>query len=128
MDIIVKDADGSEIASGTLVVDTSVSPNTATLTPEDGTATACTGVVWTSNPNGAVGFTFQVSGQANGDFPLGANGNAFTYRFTGVQNANGLPNGNVNWPAHPGITADDNATWQGEATEDEPFARTQGAT
>jgi hypothetical protein len=125
MDIVIKDG-GVELASGALAVDTSGPSTTATFTPEGGTLINCTGVVWTSTPNGAVGFGFQISGQANGDFPTGPNG-PFNYRFTGVQNSNGLPNGTVTWPNH-GPAGDPEPTWQGEATEEEPYVRGQGAT
>jgi hypothetical protein len=128
MNIIVKD-NGTEVASGTLVVDTSTNPPSATFTPDDGTETACTSVTWSGNDGATIRFNFKVSDQANGDFPLGPNGASHTYNFNGIQTANGLPSGNVNWPnAEAGITEDDNATWQAEATEDEPYARTQGAT
>jgi hypothetical protein len=126
MDITVKNG-SVEVATGDLEVDTSVNPATATFTPTDGTETDCTGVVWNAGANGNVGFNFQVSGEANGDFPCGPNGGAYTYRFTGRQNANGSsPSGNVNFPS-AGITGDDNDTWQAGASEDEPYAQSQTA-
>ncbi|HUE83939.1 MAG TPA: hypothetical protein VMM84_17685 [Pyrinomonadaceae bacterium] len=127
MEIVVK-KDGSEIANGTLDVDTSVNPVTATFTPDGGTQTDCTGVAWSTSTGGAVRFSFRVSGAANGDFPLGPNGNPFTYSFTGVQNANGLPSGTADWPSGASPQGDDDVTWQGEATDAEPFKRSKGAT
>lgn len=127
MDIVIKDGD-VELANGTLAVDTSGPSTTATFTPEGGTLVNCNGVAWTSTANGAVAFGFQISGQANGDFPLGPSGGSFNYRFTGVQHANGLPSGTVTWPGH-GLTGGEDPTWQGEATPEEvPYARTKGAT
>jgi hypothetical protein len=126
MEITVTSPEGEELANGTLAVDTSVNPNTATFTPDGGTETNCTGVVWTSNANGAVGFTFQVGSEGNGDFPAGP-GPSYSYRFNGTQQANGNPKGNVNWPtASPGPAADEDVTWQAGSTG-EPFAASQGA-
>ena len=125
MDITVKNGN-DVVATGDLEVETGP-PVTGTFTPTDGTETACTGVVWNTGPNGLVGFNFQVSGEANGDFPCGKNGNAYTYRFTGNQNANGSsPSGRVNFPSAK-IEGDDNDTWQAGATEDEPYAQSQTA-
>lgn len=125
MEITIKNG-AVEVATGDLEV-TAGNPPTATFTPTDGTEANCTGVVWNAGPNGIVGFSFQVSDQANGDFPCGANGNAYTYRFTGNQNANGSnPSGNVNFPS-AGIEGDDNDTWQAGAAEDEPYAQSQKA-
>jgi hypothetical protein len=127
MDITVKNSSGEEVASGELEVDTSTRPTTATFTPTDGTETDCSGVNWNTGPNGNVSFNFQVSGEDNGDFPCGANGNAYTYQFTGHQNANGSsPSGTVNFPS-AGITGDDNDTWQAGASEDESYAQSQTA-
>jgi len=126
MDITVKH-DGVEVASGSLEVDTSVNPVTATFTPDDGEEGDCTGVVWNDTPNGVVRFNFAVTSEANGDFPCGANGGTHNYRFQGNQNANGnSPNGTVNFPS-AGIEGDDNDTWQAGASEDEPYAIGQGA-
>lgn len=134
MDITVKNGD-TVVATGTLEVDTSVNPVTATFQPDDGTEEDCTGVVWSTSPNGNVGFDFKVTGAANGDFPCGKNGGSYTYRFTGNQNANGdAPNGTVNFPG-AGIEDDDNDTWQagasaGEEFDDsseEPYASSQAA-
>jgi len=123
MDIEVKNSGGTVVATGDLEVDTSTNPPTAQFTPDDGTETDCTNVVWNTGANGNVGFHFRVSGQANGDFPCGPNGNAHTYLFSGNQNANGnSPSGTVNFPS-AGIAGDDNDTWQAGATEDEPYAR-----
>lgn len=113
LEITVTNA-GEELASGILDIDTSVNPNTATFTPDDGTEENCTGVVYPNSGNGAIGFNFQVSGAANGDFPLGPNGNPFTYRFTGTLNDNSNANGNVNWPPRP--EEDEIVTWQGGTT------------
>lgn len=115
MRITVKDGSGNTIAAGTLVVNTSVNPTTATFTPDNGTLVNCNGVVWTSNANGAVRFNFQVSGQANGNFPLGPNGNSHIYNFTGTQNSNGFPNGSVNFPP-ASAAGDESDTWQATAT------------
>jgi len=126
MDITVKH-DNVEVASGTLEVDTSVNPTSATFTPDDGEESACGGVVWNETANGAVRFNFSVSNEANGDFPCGANGATYVYRFQGNQDANGhSPSGTVNFP-HAGIEDDDNDTWQAGASEDEPYAMSQGA-
>src|SRR6266571_5073990 len=116
MDITVKH-DNVEVAGGSLEVDTSVNPVTATFTPDDGEESDC---------NGVVRFDFAVSNEANGDFPSGKNGGTHTYQFRGNQNANGnSPSGTVNFP-HAGIEDDDNDTWQAGASEDEPYAMSQG--
>jgi hypothetical protein len=126
MDIVVK-RDGIEIASGTLTVDTSTNPPTGTFTPDGGTLVSCNVSAWSSSAGGSTNWNFRVSGEANGDFPLGNNGNPFTYTFTGNENASGTnPSGTVNWPGS-GTPDDETVTWQGEATEDETYARGQGA-
>lgn len=129
MDIVVKEGT-TELASGDLEVDTSTTPPTGTFTPDGGYEVTAHVSSWSASPNGAANWSFQVSGTANGDFPLGKNGTPFTYAFTGNQNANGTnPSGRVTWPS--GIEAGDNTTWQGEATEggdeDEGYSRTQSA-
>ncbi len=129
MEITIKNGN-VEVASGELEV-ISGQPATASFTPDGGTQSNCTAVVWNVGANGTVGFHFQVTGQANGDFPCGPNGTNFTYRFTGNQNANGsAPSGQVNFPS-AGIQGDDNDTWQGGASEDaeddEPYAESKTA-
>jgi len=128
MNIIVKQGD-TEIASGTLEVDTSTNPPTGTFTPDDGTEVDAQVSAWSTSAGGSTNWNFRVSGSANGDFPLGPNGTPFTYVFTGNENSSGTnPSGNVTWP-NTGITAGDPVTWQGEATEggDEPYSTSQGA-
>lgn len=128
MEITVTSPDGQELATGTLDVDTSVSPVTATFTPdgEDATTANCTGVQWTSTANGVIRFNFQVGPSGNGDFPPGP-GNSYVYAFTGTQQANGDPKGTVNWPnAVPSPTGDEDVNWQAGSTA-EPFASSQGA-
>ena len=129
MDITVTQGT-TELASGDLEVDTSTTPPTGTFTPTNGTEVTAHVSSWSASPNGAANWSFHVSGSANGGFPLGPNGNPFTYSFTGNQNAQGSnPSGNVTWP--PSIAAGDPVVWQGEATEggdeDEGYSRTQSA-
>jgi len=129
MDITVTQG-STELASGDLEVDTSTTPPTGTFTPEGGNEVTAHVSSWSASPNGAANWSFQVKDSANGGFPLGPNGNPFTYSFTGNQNAQGSnPSGNVTWP--PSIEAGDPVVWQGEATEggdeDEGYSRTQSA-
>jgi hypothetical protein len=134
MDITVTQGT-TELASGDLEVDTSTTPPTGTFTPDGGYEVTAHVSSWSASPNGAANWSFQVKDSVNGDFPLGPNGNPFTYSFTGNQNAQGSnPSGNVTWPTS-GITAGDPVVWQGEATEggdededeDEGYSRTQSA-
>ena len=120
--------DSQEIASGTLEVDVSARPQTATFTPEGGSAVTCQSVSWSKNPNGATNFSFKLTA-TNGDFPVPPNTPFQVYSFTGQENGQGKdPSGNVNWPQDdPSIEGDQTATWQGEATVDEPYAQGQGA-
>ena len=124
-EITVTTPDGGD-ATGTLVVNTSTNPNSGTFTPDGGTETDVTPVTWSQNANGAVGFNFQVSEEENGDFPAGANGNQYNYRFTGTQNANGNPTGTVNWPGSD-PEGDPDVTWQAGSTVGEPYAASKGA-
>jgi hypothetical protein len=130
MDITVTQSN-TELASGDLEVDTSTNPPTGTFTPDGGTEVTAHVSSWSSGPNGPANWSFQVSGSANGGFPLGKNGTPFTYSFTGNQNAQGSnPSGRVTWP-DSSIEAGDPVVWQGEATaggdEDEEYSRTQSA-
>ena len=121
--------DGQEVASGTLSVDTSTTPQTGTFTPDNGTgAVTCNSVSWSSAPGGATNFSFRLTA-SNGQFPVPPNTPSYTYSFTGNENANATQaNGNVNWPQNdPSIKGDETATWQGEATEGEPYAQRQSA-
>jgi hypothetical protein len=125
MDIVVSKG-GAEIASGTLTVDTSTTPPTGTFTPDGGTEVTCNVSSWSSSPNGSTNWSFVVKDEANGDFPLGPNGNQFTYSFTGHENPQGTnPSGRVTWP--PSLPGDENPTWQGDATEDEPISQGKAA-
>lgn len=119
---------GQVIATGTLAVDTSTNPQTGTFTPTGGSAVTCTNVFWSSVKNTVVHFTFTLT-SANGQFPVPSDPSTFTYSFTGTENATGTQaNGHVPWPQnHPTIEGDDNATWQGEAAGEEPYAQGQGA-
>jgi hypothetical protein len=117
--ITVKKPNNSFQAQGTLTVNTGVNPVTATFQPENGTSTSCTGVVWNVGPNGQVGFNFQVSGSANGNFPL-KGGQQYTYHFSGTFDPNGSsPQGSVNWPSSDGADIDEVDTWQATASADE---------
>lgn len=121
MNIIVKD-DGVQIASGWLTFEP------AGFTPSGGSWAPANISNWSTQPGGATDWNFQVSGEPNGGFPPGPNGNPFTYNFTGHENPNGTnPSGRVTWPPH--LEAGENTTWQGEATagDDEPYSRTQAA-
>lgn len=119
---------GVELAEGKLTVDkknTPPGPITATFKPKNGTEVNCTVTTWSEQANGAVAFSFVVTGSANGDFPCGANGTSYTYNFTGNENSNGtFPSGAVNFPEGVSIKAGggDNPTWQSEADEDEPIS------
>lgn len=116
VDITVKQG-GQEIASGTLVVNTSTTPQSGTFTPEDGTLVNCTSVSWPANPNAAVHFTFILTA-SNGDFPVPPDTPSVTYAFTGTETATG-GSGHVPWPQDdPSVEGGDDATWQGEATVD----------
>lgn len=120
--ITIKKANSSFQAQGTLTVNTGVNPVTATFQPMNGTSTSCTSVVWSFGPNGQVGFSFQVSGSANGGFPLGPSGQQYIYRFTGTLDPNGRsPEGIVNWPSShvDGTVIDETDTWQATASADE---------
>jgi len=128
MDINIQVKQGGQvIASGTLAVDTSVNPQTATFTPTGGTAVTCTNVLWSSVGKAVVHFTFTLT-SANGQFPVPSNPSTFTYSFTGIENDAGTQaTGHVPWPQnHPSVEGDDDATWQGGATV-EPQAYGQGA-
>jgi hypothetical protein len=133
IDITVS-VNGTQVASGTLVVVTPTNPpqtQTGTFTPTNGTAVTCTNVLWSDNPNAAVHFTFSLSA-ANGQFPGPvAPARNVVYNFTGNENAAGSQaSGNIQWPVAVASlegTGDDNATWQGEASGVEPLARKQGA-
>jgi len=125
MDIVVKNG-VTEIASGTLTVDTSTTPPTGTFTPTGGTEITCNVSAWSSGPSGATNWSFRIT-EANGDFPIKENGKGYTYNFIGNENAEGSdPSGSVNWPS-TSPKEDETVTWQGEATVEEPSARGQGA-
>jgi len=106
------------VTSGTLTVDTSTNPNTGSFTPSGGSAISCTSVAWPPTADQPVNFTFQVSGQANGGFPLNKNNTPFTYVFTGTQHTNGA-GGSVKFPSPSaevsGPAADVDDTWQATA-------------
>ncbi|MGH9906973.1 MAG: hypothetical protein ACRD8U_15490 [Pyrinomonadaceae bacterium] len=126
LDITVKNNEGEILATGTLDVDTSGPNDTATFTPTDGSEVNCNGVTWPNSGNGAVGFNFQVSGSANGDFPLGPNSSSVVYNFRGTLNDNSSANGNVNWPISSPEGGED-VTWQGGSTTGEPYAAGKAA-
>jgi hypothetical protein len=95
--ITITKQDGTVVATGTLVVDTSASPNTGTFTPTPsppGVLVQCSGApVWPTASGGTVNFGFQITGTSNnGVYPPG------TYHFNGLQNSNGNPNGSIEWP------------------------------
>jgi len=101
--------------TGTLVVNTSVNPNTGTFTPTPsppGALIDCSGApVWTENANGTINFGFEVGTGGNGNFGAG------TYRFNGTQQANGNPSGTVVWPA--GLESDEDEDSPEDEEEDD---------
>lgn len=107
----------TQLAAGTLIVDTSTTPPTGSFTPENGTAVTCSFSQWSTNPNGSTTWSFEIA-SPNGDFPIKGNGQKMKYNFIGVENANGTdPGGTVNWP-NPNLDEEfeETVTWQSEAT------------
>jgi len=119
--ITVKKQDGTVRGTGTLAVTTTTTTSppvttiTGTFTPATlappapaSTTMNCVGnVVWPTAVGGTANFGFDVSGSANGDFPVG------NYRFNGSKNSNGV-SGNVVWPggADPDSGGVEDDTWQ----------------
>jgi len=120
LNILVRNRQGEKIAGGMLNV-----PD-QTFTPDGGELAFCTGFHWPTTAGDPVRFIFQVTDRPNGPFPLGKDGRPHNYNFVGVQDHNGFPHGEVNFPGQ-GTGDDDNDTWQAGASADEPYARGQGA-
>jgi len=106
--ITITKQDGTTVATGTLVVDTSANPNTGTFTPTPsppGTLIQCGGApTWPTANGGTVNFWFSVPSGGNGVFVEG------TYHFNGTQNSTGNPSGTIIMPGPDGIEETDN--WQ----------------